>query len=311
MTEIFDTRLIIEGPFRTPMQMLDTQEYGGHMSIHDDATAEKLGFKGGPIEGPTHFSQFIPILYKIWGREWFETGCISAHYQNACVEGEEVKAFAELPEEDEKLVRIWAEKKDGTPVLTGTASIGPERPESELEKRIKSLKPVTKLVILRDVKVGDKGAQLEHVKMDFDQNMGALYPFTLNDKLKKITETCPWYTREGGPKSPWGKPIVPLEMVSVLTQYTSEQAKFPIRGPAIGLFADQEIKIIKGPLFVGKEYELEREVIALSESRRTESCWIRTLVRDPEDKEIKAEVILNSATLKHSYANYEKEAQEL
>lgn len=311
MKEIFDTRLTITGPFRTPMQMLDTQEYGGHMSIHDDATAEKLGFKGGPIEGPTHFSQFIPLLYRIWGKAWFETGCISAHYQNACIEGEEVKAFTELPGEEERQVRIWAEKKDGTPVLTGTASIGPGHPESELERRIKLLKPVTKLVILHDINAGDKGARIEHVKMDFDQNMGALYPFTLNHKLEKITEPSAWYTAEDGPESPWGKPVIPLEMVSVLTQYTNEQAQFPVRGPAIGLFADQEIRMIKGPLFVGKDYNLDREVIALSESRRTESCWIKTSVRDPESNETVAETILNMATLKDTYANYEKEAQQL
>ena len=41
--------------------MLIEQEYGGHKSIHDDAEAERLGFKAGPIEGPTHFSQFDPL----------------------------------------------------------------------------------------------------------------------------------------------------------------------------------------------------------------------------------------------------------
>ena len=34
---------------------------------------------------------------------------------------------------------------------------------------------------------------------------------------------------------------------------------------AIGLFAAQEIKMIKGPLFVDHPYKLEREIIALSE----------------------------------------------
>ena len=38
----------------------------------------------------------------------------------------------------------------------------------------------------------------------------------------------------------------------------------PIKGPAVGLFADQEIRLIRGPLFVGEDYETEREVIALS-----------------------------------------------
>jgi hypothetical protein len=309
MTSIpFDTQLVLSGPFRTPRQMLEEQEVDGHLSIHNDATAQTLGFKAGPIEGPTHFSQFVPLLYKIWGQQWLTTGCISAHYQNMCIEGDEVKAYAELPGQGNSQIRIWAEKKDGTLVLSGTASVGPEHPETALERRLRSLRPAGKLVILRDVKVGDKGSQTEKIKMDFDQRMGAKYPFSLNNKLKVITEMSPWYTQQGSVDSPWKKPIIPLEMVSVLTQYTSNQANFPVRGPAISLFVDQEIRMIKGPLFVGKEYLLNREIIALSESHRTESYWTKTHVRDPENDEIVAVTILNHAILKESFAGYKNEA---
>jgi hypothetical protein len=93
----FDTKLVISGPLRKPRQMLAEQEYGGHTSIHDDAMAAKLGFRAGPIEGPTHFSQFPPLLAQIWGQAWFERGCLSSHYQNMVVEGEAVRAFAEIP----------------------------------------------------------------------------------------------------------------------------------------------------------------------------------------------------------------------
>jgi hypothetical protein len=93
----FDTPLTLVGPLRAPRQMLQEQEYGGHSSIHDDAMAEKLGFRAGPIEGPTHFSLFPPLLAKIWGNAWFERGCLSAHYQNMVVEGEEVRAIVEIP----------------------------------------------------------------------------------------------------------------------------------------------------------------------------------------------------------------------
>ena len=68
----FDTALTLSGPLRKPRQMLADQEYGGHTSIHDDEMAEKLGFQAGPIEGPTHFSQFDPLLVQIWGQAWFE-----------------------------------------------------------------------------------------------------------------------------------------------------------------------------------------------------------------------------------------------
>ncbi len=62
--------------------MLAVQEYGGHKSIHDDSMAQGLGFKGAPIEGPTHFSQFVPLLHQLWGRDWEEHGCLSAHYNS-------------------------------------------------------------------------------------------------------------------------------------------------------------------------------------------------------------------------------------
>jgi hypothetical protein len=62
-----------------------------------------------------------------------------------------------------------------------------------------------------------------------------------------------------------------MEMLSVLFQYKSKQDRLPSKGPAVGLFADQEIRLLRGPLFVGWEYELEREVVALSGSRRTEA----------------------------------------
>ena len=59
------------GEFRTPRQMLGDQEYDGHLSIHDDQMAEDLGFAGAPIEGPTHFSQFVPLLHEVFGDDWF------------------------------------------------------------------------------------------------------------------------------------------------------------------------------------------------------------------------------------------------
>jgi len=312
MTEAFEHSLSICGEYRRPRQMLADQSYDGHLSLHDDKMAQDLGFRAGPIEGPTHFSQFIPLLHHIFGNAWFERGCISAHYQNMVVEGEEVRAFARLASRNSPTVHIWAEKRDGTPVLTGTASLGPEYGETEIAKRMLSLRPSERLVILRDLKVGQKGAgNPEKVSMGFDKHMGNQYPFSLNDKLKVITEPSPWYTREGGAVSPWGRAIVPFEMISVLLQYSSGKSGFRTRGPAIGLFADQEIKLIKGPLFIDHPYELEREIVALSESKRTESNWTRTRVYDGSSRELVAEMILNGATLKSSYAKYDEEAKAL
>ncbi len=301
----FSTELATAGPLREPKQMLAEQEYGGHLSIHDDETAEKLGFVAGPIEGPTHFSQFVPLLVDRWGERFLEQGCISFHYQNACTEGDRVRAFVARPDADANAcLRLWAEKADGTPVLTGTATIGPEYAPSELDERLARLRPPERLLILEDLRVGMSGQGLEEVSMGFDQHMGPLYPFTLNQKLQVITESSPWYTEAEGNGSPWKRPIIPWEMVSVLAEHANQKARFPVKGPAVGLFADQEIKMHKGPLFVGHPYLLEREIVALSESRRTESYWVRTRILDAKTQESVADMLLNHATLKESYAGY-------
>ena len=307
----FTTPLSLCGPLHQPRQMLQQQTYDGHVSIHDDKMASGLGFAGAPIEGPTHFSQFGPLLYKLFGEAFFERGCISAHYQNMVVEGEEVRAFVELENGSENFCKIWAEKRDGTPVLSGTATIGPNHLKSELDQRRAKLRPAEQLVILSDLQIGMKGKQSEQVTMDFDQHMGDLYPFSLNDKLEKITEPSPWYTQSDGRHSPWGRAIIPFEMISVLVQYTSKAAGFPVKGPAVGLFADQEIKLIKGPLFVNQPYRLEREIVVLSESRRVESYWTLTRVYEEASNELVAECLLNQATVKNSYANYKAEAKAL
>ena len=67
MTQAFATETALCGPWRHPRQMLAEQTYDGHASLHDDAKAAELGFSGAPIEGPTHFSQFDPLLYRLWG----------------------------------------------------------------------------------------------------------------------------------------------------------------------------------------------------------------------------------------------------
>ena len=306
MLNAFDTALVLRGPLRKPRQMLAEQAYGGHSSIHDDAMAEKLGFPAGPIEGPTHFSLFPPLLSAIWGQAWFERGCLSAHYQTMVVEGEATRAFAEIPPTGATRTRVWAEKADGAPVLEASASLGPDHGETLLESRLAKLTPPGPLVILADLRVGLAGAEDEKVRMDPDQHMGDLYPFSLNEKLSVITEPSPWYV--DGSASPWGRPVIPLEMVSVLAEYSSHAAGFPVKGPAVGLFADQEIRMIDGPLFVGEPYLLRREIAALSESRRTESYWVRTRIFDAAGAVLKAEMLLNHATLKDSYAGYAEAA---
>jgi len=307
-TPIQDTGTELIGPLRMPRQMLAAQKYDDHTSIHDNETAQKFGFKGGTIEGPTHFSQFVPLCVALWGPQWLAQGSLSAHYRNACFEGEKVRAFVTKPKDNGTYTSIRMEREDGTEILRGTAAIGDNNPPSALEQRISELRPPEMPVILRDVNVGMRTKRIP-VRMDAGQHMGALYPFSLAQKLQAITEPSPWYSAESAASSPWKKAIIPVEMVSVLLNYSSDAAGFPVRRPVVGLFADQEIRMHSGPLFVGHAYEMDREVVALSGSRRTESLWIRTRVFAPGADELLATMLLNAAYMKDSFPNYAEEQQ--
>lgn len=299
---VFDTPIerdgdTLTGPWRMPRQMLMAQAYDGHASIHDDSTAQGLGFKGGTIEGPTHFSQFDPLCHAIWGDEWFAHGCISAHYRSPVFEGEEVRAS--LERQSDNRAAITMEKRDGTEVLKGTVSIGPDHPPSALDERLAGLAPLEQPVLISEAAVGAKTGRIP-VRMGFDQHMGDLYPFSLAGKLERMTEPSEIY-----------REIIPFEMVSVLVNSIARQQPFPVRGPSVGLFADQEIRMLRGPLKVGEPYEVEREIVALSGSRKTESMWVLSRVFVTGDNSPVAIMLLNTATLKASYAQYEADRSAL
>jgi hypothetical protein len=304
----FDTAIseqagVLSGPLRAPKQMLAEQQYDGHTSIHDNATAQKLGFKGATIEGPTHFSQFAPLGYALWGELWLRHGCISAHYRAPVYEGEEVRAFMRRPENNGVQSEIWMLRANGDEILRGTAAVGPDFPPSALDVRLNGVAPLRDPVILAEVKVGMRSPRTP-VSMSADQHMGALYPFSLAQKLTRITEPSTFYS---GSDHVWQRPIVPIEMVSVLMQYSARDNSFKTRGPAVGLFADQEIRLFDGPVLVGEPYDIEREVVALTGSRRTESMWVRsTLYASGTERKVAA-MLLNLATMKETYAAYVQE----
>ena len=153
------------------------------------------GFRAAPSKGRPISASSRRLCERIWGKAWFETGCLSAHYRNPAFEGEEVQANIEKPEPGATICAIGMTKRDGTEILRGTASVGGDGTETALHKRLGELKPLTDPVILHDLKVGMKTAR-QTVKMDFDQNMGDLYPFSLREKLKVITEPSAYYSQE-------------------------------------------------------------------------------------------------------------------
>jgi hypothetical protein len=298
----FATELTVTGPMRSPAQMLAEQEVDGHASVHDADSAAALGLIGAPIEWPTHFSQFDPLAVALWGDAWFERGCISSHFRTMVVEGEQVQAS--MTATGPTTARIEAHKEDGTPVLVGSASLGPDHGETELEGRLAKQGDPGELFVIDRLEVGMR-TDGDVATMPSTERNGSAYPFSLAEKLARITEPHPWYTQEGAASSPWGRAIVPMEMISVLSNKSGRG--WPVRSPALGLFLDLEIKLVNGPVFVDQPYSLAREVVGLSQSRRTESYWTRTTLTDTTTGDVTAVVLLHSGVFKESYPGYPKD----
>jgi hypothetical protein len=297
-TEITTDGDSLVGPLRAPAQMLAAQEYSGHTSVHDDETAAKLGLAGAPIEGPTHFSQFDPLAVRRWGKTWFERGCISSHFLNMVTEGERVRATLEPV--SSTLARIGAETADGTPVLTGTASIGRTDATELDERRQRGLGDPGVLHIVDQLEIGMNVRVPEPVIMGFGDHNGNLYPFTLAQKLERITERSSWYLPDGD--SPWGRPIVPTEMISVIAHRSN--VHFPVRGPSIGLFIDLEVRFVDGPVFVDQPYRVEHTLVGLGQTKRVESYWTESTLIDTETGTHAATVLLHQGVFKASFAGY-------
>jgi len=297
MTDTADST--ITGAWRSPAQMLDDQHYDGHVSVHDADAAAKLGLAGAPIEGPTHFSQFDPLAEHMWGKRWFERGCISAHFRTMVIAGEQVQASL-TPGDDPSFARIEAHKPDGQSVLIGTASIN-DAP-TELDARRAKLGDPGELFVVDRLEIGQRSSDGDVVTMIRADSNGDLYPFSLDQKLARITEPHRWYTADGGAASPWGRAIVPYEMISVLAMKSG--SRFPVRTPSLGLFLDLEIRLHGSPLFVDQPYVVGRQIVGLGQSRKTESYWSLTTLTDQTTGELAATVVLHSGVFKASYPGY-------
>lgn len=292
---------IVTGPLRGPVQMLADQTYDDHLSVHDDATAASLGLTGAPIEGPTHFSQFDPIAMELFGDEWFRTGCISSHFSTMVVEGQQVQASATRT--GASTAAIVATRDDGETVLTGSISVTPHG-TTALEERLANRRDPGSLHIVDQLFEGMTSAAPVDTSMDLATPNGPLYPFSLERKLSGITERTPWYDSID---NPWGRPIVPMEMLSVLANKVGE--RWPIRQPSLGLFLDLEVRLEGTPVFVDETYVVEREIVGLSASRRVESYWTRSTLTEKSSGRHAATVLLHSGVFKDSYPDYPTDDQ--
>jgi len=221
-------------------------------SIHDDATAAKLGFKGGTVAGSIHMDQFVPGLLALYGGAWFETGAMSLYFTQATVDAEKVRATVEPGAER---ARLTMHNEAGALICEGTAGLGRD-PLSELAKRLEAQTPAEPgaLRILREMRIGDEHHDLP-VRIEAE---------ALAKALETLTEPLPDYLNDH---------VLPPSHLVRLAHETRREALGKAAQPAVGLFGALEVEQFVGPLRAGVDYLARTRVLKLSESPRTENVW--------------------------------------
>ncbi len=240
------------GEFRKPRN--SASEAKG--SIHDDATASKLGFKGGTVAGSIHMDQFVPGLLEIYGEGWLETGAMSLYFTQATVDAESVRAVVEPGEAH---AHLTMHNESGAQICEGTASLGHD-PCSELTKRLETQTPAepSGLRILKALSIGEEHRDIP-VRIEPDH---------LARYLERITENLAAYRDD--------KVLPPAQIVH-MAHMSRKQVLAKAAQPAVGLFGALEIEQFAGPLRAGVDYSARTKVLKFSESPRTENVWYEVI----------------------------------
>jgi hypothetical protein len=261
-----DAAIELEGEFRAPRNLFQHVEgtTRGAGSIHNDAVASKLGFKGGTVPGSVHMNQFVPLILKVYGDKWLEHGTLSAFFTQATVDNEQVRATAER---GDQRIRLRMYNEPGDQICEATASLSVPDDGAELVRRMASQDPAEagRLRILADVKVGD---EQRDIPLNLPREM-------LLRTLETITEDIPAYGDDN---------VLPPGLVIHLA-HGVRSVVLGQQKQAVGLFGALEIRALKGPFRADVDYLARTKILKLSESPRTENVWYDVTIADAKTKE--------------------------
>lgn len=246
----------LQGEFRTPHNAF--QQAAG--SIHNDAVASKLGFKGGTVPGSVHMDQFVPLLLELYGERWFETGDMSLYFTQATVDAEAVRAVV-APDDGRARLTMYNEAE--ALICRGTASGDAPDSLSELAVMLRSQTAAEPgaLRILADFAVGDEEKDIP-VRVEIED---------LDAALQRLTEPLPVYAAAH---------VLPPSHAVKLAHMVRPQV-LGKAGKAVGLFGALEVRHYRGPFHAGRDYLARTKVLKLTESPKTESVWYDVVIADP------------------------------
>ena len=244
-------------------------------SIHDDATAAELGFRGGTVAGDIHLEQFGGILVEAFGRSWFELGSLSLYFMHAMADSEPVEAQLEmgtavLPTSNAQVTARML-TPEGVTVAEGTASGGVTTEPTALHSRDRRGVDPSTLRMLRSVRIGQ---ELDtHTRRPWGSDQ------VRRHRAGIMTSPLDWYVGE----SPWGGPICsPLTACRLLVAGMTDSIERSC-GEFVGMYGAIEVRNHRGPLMLDTEYTVTGRVLDVADTPKTEVLWFTTEAREAGD----------------------------
>lgn len=270
MARVADAIVVEDGTIAGPLRRSVNQHQDVDNSIHNDAVASKLGFRGGTVAGSIHLELFPPLLVRAFGPRWFERGTLSVNFRNATTNEEPVRAFVAEPPAaaTDAQVDVRVERDDGLLVGEGTASVGTVAEPTALRSLDLHRFEPGELRILADVRAGDVIDAVD-VRLDGAQQ---------RERMAVITEPLEWYAGT----SPWGGPVAsPATTVGLLYAHPARVIGRGA-GRAVGLFGAIEVAHVDGPVFLDADYRVGATVLATGQSPKTEYVWFESHADTPD-----------------------------
>jgi hypothetical protein len=274
---------VLAGPVRTPR---NSAKHLGAGSIHDDATAQKLGFRGGTVAGSLHMEQFPPLLIETFGEDWLKTGGMSLYFKYATTDNEPVQAFARRAQPGARQIDIWMDDAKGNRVADGTANIDGVDPMSCVRQRLAAMPTPEDIRILANISAGDVGDRLPT----------RITTEALESRLAVVTEPLAAYTDA----AIYGQRIAtPALQVQVLRP--GERSVLPRNSDfGVGLFGAIELQLHAGPVFVDHDYETQAKVLGIGETPKTEYLYYEASLFEPGSDEVVLSMIMMLRFMKAS-----------
>lgn len=273
----------LSGPLRRPINV----SRQAASSIHDDATAQTLGFRGGTVAANVHMEQFPPLFAARFGQPWTTPGGLSLYFLQATTDGEPVRAAMGPVTETahSAWAPAWIETPEGARVCDGLAWRGTAPTPTPLRTRLTQARPAQDLRILAKTSTGDRVAAVP----------ARIESATAVERVRGVTEPMDAYLHPDAEGRRLAAPAVVIDALRAV-----ETPLFQSVGEFVGMFGAIELEHLAGPVWLDTDYLADGEVVGVGESPKTEIVWYESRLRPASGGPALARLLMMTRVLKGS-----------